>query len=473
MLKERAQQVSLMVAVLDMTLLAIAFLTAFYLRSVILTAQFETLSSMNLGNHLWMLFASLPIFHVLFRAFNLYDSFRTVSYPRTLVLVGRPFLLGAPLLGSLVFLVQDKMFSRPLFVAYLLIGYTLITLEKMAIQLVQREVRRQGFNYRRVLMVGVGPEARPLAQLLQEQAHLGMRLIGHITLPGEPVDPGLSSQVLGEIDSLSAVLDEHVVDEVFFAVRPGVMASLEPHIRKCEEVGVRVHLRADFFSTLISRTYTSDIDGMPILTFSSTPQRGYLLLVKRTMDLTISSLGIVILSPLMAAIALAIKYTSTGPVFFRQERTGLNGRRFSLLKFRSMRVDADKEQEQLAALNEASGPVFKIKNDPRVTSVGRWLRRLSLDELPQLWNILRGDMSLVGPRPPIPQEVEKYHRWQRRRLSMKPGLTCLWQINGRSALDFDTWMKLDMEYIDNWSLSLDLKILARTVAAVLLARGAH
>jgi len=473
MLKERARQVSTMVAFLDMVLLALSFLAAFYLRSEILTVQIEALSSVTLSSHLWMLFAALPIFHVLFRAFHLYDSFRTATYPRILIMVAKPFLLSIPLLGSLVFFFQEKIFSRPLFVAFLIIGFVLISVEKVAIQCVQREVRRLGFNYRRVLMVGVGPEAQPLARLLQEQDHLGMRLIGHLTLPGEPVEPDLTAPVLGSIDSLSAVLDEHVVDEVFFAVRPGVMASLEPYIWACEEIGVRVHLRADFISTLLSRTYASDIDGIPVLHFSSTPHHGSLLLVKRTMDLAVSSLGLVILSPLMLAIAAAIKLTSPGPVLYRQERTGLNGRRFWLLKFRSMRLDADKEQAGLACLNEASGPVFKIRNDPRVTGMGRWLRRLSLDELPQLWNILRGDMSLVGPRPPIPTEVEKYHRWQRRRLSMKPGLTCLWQVNGRSAVDFDTWMKLDMEYIDNWSLSLDLKILARTVTAVLLAKGAH
>jgi exopolysaccharide biosynthesis polyprenyl glycosylphosphotransferase len=234
-----------------------------------------------------------------------------------------------------------------------------------------------------------------------------------------------------------------------------------------------VHLKADFISTLLSRTYASDVDGIPILTFSSASHTPGLILIKRMMDVVGSAIALALFSPLMLAIAVAIKITSRGPILHRQVRSGLNGRRFVLLKFRSMHQAAEREQPSLAGRNEASGPVFKMRNDPRVTAVGRHLRRLSLDELPQLWNVLKGDMSLVGPRPPIPMEVERYRRWQRRRLSMKPGLTCLWQINGRSKLDFDTWMRLDMEYIDNWSLSLDVRILLRTIPVVMFARGAH
>jgi exopolysaccharide biosynthesis polyprenyl glycosylphosphotransferase len=358
-------------------------------------------------------------------------------------------------------------------VGFLGIALVLILLEKLAIKMVQNLVRVRGFNYHRVLMVGTGPAAAKLTGMLRDHEHLGMRVIGHLTLPGDPEGAGLTAPVLGPIEKLTEVLDNHIVDEVIFAAPASQLLTLEPHILKCEEVGVRVHLRADFVSTVLSRTYTSDIEGIPILTFSPAPHSATLLLVKRGMDLIISTLALVVLFPLMMLIAAAIKCTSPGPVLHRQERTGLNGRRFSLLKFRSMRLNAEKELERLAASNEMSGPVFKMRNDPRVTLVGRWLRRMSLDELPQLWNILRGDMSLVGPRPPIPREVEQYHRWQRRRLSMKPGLTCLWQVNGRNNVDFDTWMKLDMEYIDNWSLLLDFKILARTVSAVILARGAH
>jgi lipopolysaccharide/colanic/teichoic acid biosynthesis glycosyltransferase len=180
-----------------------------------------------------------------------------------------------------------------------------------------------------------------------------------------------------------------------------------------------------------------------------------------------------VFSPVFLLTAIAVKATSRGPVFFRQTRVGLNGRTFTLFKFRSMYQDAEARRPALEDRNEMTGPVFKIKHDPRITAVGKWIRRFSIDEIPQFWNVLRGDMSLVGPRPPIPEEVKKYERWQRRRLSMKPGITCLWQVSGRNGLDFESWMRLDLAYIDTWSLRLDVQILLRTVPVVLTARGAH
>jgi len=194
--------------------------------------------------------------------------------------------------------------------------------------------------------------------------------------------------------------------------------------------------------------------------------------LKRLMDILTAFAGLLVSVPLMVIIAVLIKLESKGPVLFRQTRAGLNGRRFVLLKFRSMVDDAEHQRAALEVLNEMSGPVFKLTRDPRVTRVGAFLRRTSLDELPQLWNVLKGDMSLVGPRPPLPSEVKRYERWQRRRLSMKPGLTCLWQTSGRNEVDFDEWMRLDMEYIDTWSLTKDVKIILKTIPAVLFARGA-
>ncbi len=210
---------------------------------------------------------------------------------------------------------------------------------------------------------------------------------------------------------------------------------------------------------------------MPILTFSTTPERFVPLIVKRGLDIVLSMSMMALSLPVMLFIALLIKVTEGGQVVYRQTRCGLNGRRFTMYKFRTMVADAEERQLDLMHLNEMTGPVFKLARDPRVTWIGRFLRRFSLDELPQLLNVLRGDMSLVGPRPPIPAEVAKYQRWQRRRLSMKPGLTCLWQISGRNDLDFDRWMQLDLEYIDSWSPWLDLKILLKTVPAVLSGRG--
>jgi exopolysaccharide biosynthesis polyprenyl glycosylphosphotransferase len=251
------------------------------------------------------------------------------------------------------------------------------------------------------------------------------------------------------------------------------LARCESQLVKCEEVGIKIHIRADFAHSIFSRTYLSAVSGIPILTLASTPHAGTDIFLKRLMDIAASFAGLVVAAPFMLLVGLFIKLDSRGPVLFRQVRTGLNGRRFVLLKFRSMTHDAEHQQDALNGLNEMSGPVFKLRMDPRVTRVGAFLRRTSLDELPQLWNVLMGDMSLVGPRPPLPSEVSRYQRWQRRRLSMKPGLTCLWQASGRNEIDFDEWMRMDMEYIDNWSLSRDIKIILRTIPAVLFAKGAR
>jgi exopolysaccharide biosynthesis polyprenyl glycosylphosphotransferase len=217
----------------------------------------------------------------------------------------------------------------------------------------------------------------------------------------------------------------------------------------------------------------ADMDGVPMLAFTRTPSDALALGVKRGFDVLISAAVLVLLSPFLAAIALAIRIDSRGPIFFTQRRLGQNGRVFKMVKFRSMFSDAEARLEALRTQNEMSGPVFKIKDDPRVTKVGRFLRRTSLDEFPQFWNVLKGEMSIVGPRPPIPSEVRQYKRWQRRRLSMKPGITCSWQISGRNNVPFERWMELDLEYIDGWSLWGDLGIFLRTIPAVLSARGAR
>ena len=473
MLKQRAREVKLIVASLDLLLMILAFLSAYHLRAYILPRFFDGFQYVPLGSHPWILVVSLPLFHMLFRFFRLYESIRTASFAQITISVAKPFLIAMPVLGSLVYLAHDQRHSRVVFVGFLGLYFVMIVAEKWLIKGLQNQVRRHGYNTRDILMVGAGPQAARLAKVLEGQSHLGMRVIGHLSLAGEPPDPGVRAPILGMVEDLPKVLDHQVVDEVFFAAPASTLLSLEPYIWKCEEIGIRVHIKADFINTLLSRTYTSDVDGIPILTFSSAPHTPGLILVKRMMDIALSSIALAVLAPLMLVIAVAIKLNSRGPILHRQVRSGLNGRRFVLLKFRSMHETAEREQPSLAGRNEASGPVFKMRNDPRVTAVGRHLRRLSLDEIPQLWNVLKGDMSLVGPRPPIPREVEGYRRWQRRRLSMKPGLTCLWQVNGRSKLDFDTWMRLDMEYIDNWSLSLDLRILLRTIPVVMFARGAH
>ena len=263
------------------------------------------------------------------------------------------------------------------------------------------------------------------------------------------------------------------MDEVFFAVDADKLAGLEEIFLLCDEEGVRTRVATHFFPHVNSRVYLDRFGDRPLLTFAASPADEGRLLLKRLFDVVFALLSLVALAIPMLAIVAAVRLTSPGPALFRQTRCGLNGRRFTFYKFRSMVRDAEQRRHEVSHLNQKDGPAFKAPNDPRLTPIGRWLRRYSIDEWPQFWNILKGEMSFVGPRPAIPEEVEQYETWQRRRLRMRPGLTCLWALHGRDGLDFETWMRYDLEYIDNWSLWLDLKILLRSIPLVLAGRGAH
>lgn len=280
---------------------------------------------------------------------------------------------------------------------------------------------------------------------------------------------------LGEAEcreKLPRLLAEQVVDEVIFEVDSSHLGALEEVFLQCDEEGVRTRVAVDFFPHVNSEMTLDRVGGAPLLTFSAAPLDDIRLVLKRVFDLVVAAAGLVILSPVIGLAALLIKLTSPGPVIYRQSRCGLNGRRFTFYKFRSMVANADEIKAQLAHLSERQ-VAFKLSRDPRVTPVGRWLRKFSIDELPQLYNVLRGDMSIVGPRPPLPQEVDQYERWQRRRLRMRPGLTCLWAVAGRDRIDFNAWMRMDISYIENWSLKLDWSIILKTIPHVLAGRGAH
>ena len=282
----------------------------------------------------------------------------------------------------------------------------------------------------------------------------------------------VGQQVISELES---VISQEPVDEVFITLpRDRYGPLVETIVRLCEDQGIIVRVRTELFQLRIARWQLDELDGMPIMTIQSGPPIGWQLAAKRLIDFFGSAVLLLALAPVFVTVAMLIKLDSPGPVFFRQERVGLNKRRFRLFKFRTMVVEAEKQQLLLECLNEADGPVFKIKDDPRITRIGKFLRRFSIDELPQLFNVFKGDMSLVGPRPLPVRDVQRIDiRWHKRRLSVKPGVTCLWQVNGRSDVSFDHWVQMDLEYIDKWSLALDLKILMKTIPAVLKGSGAY
>jgi exopolysaccharide biosynthesis polyprenyl glycosylphosphotransferase len=336
-------------------------------------------------------------------------------------------------------------------------------------------MRKRLKRYHYFLIVGCGARAREMATLIEESRGMGLRLVGF-------VDPNSEGSNLGDTfghyevfppSVLEQVLQDRVIDEVVFAVNMQELARLEPLMAHCANVGVKIRVQLEFLPEAYSRIYLENFHDVPLLSLSSAPESELLLFFKRVFDVVLSAVSLVLLAPCLLAIAAAIRITSPGEVLFRQTRCGLGGRRFTLYKFRSMVNNAEQLRAELHQLNELEGPVFKISDDPRITPVGRLLRRFSLDELPQMWNILRGDMSFVGPRPAIPDEVEKYEAWQRRRLRMRPGLTCIWVIEGRSDIEFHRWIQLDLAYIDNWSLWLDAKIFLRTIPIVISGRGAY
>jgi exopolysaccharide biosynthesis polyprenyl glycosylphosphotransferase len=274
---------------------------------------------------------------------------------------------------------------------------------------------------------------------------------------------------------MPSILVRTVVDEVFLALpMRSFYSEMQSLLRQCEEQGITVVVPGDLFDAHTAKSRVLLLDDMPTIRMHSVPESSWRLVMKRMIDIVVSATLLLLLAPVLLGVALAIKISMPGPVLFKQTRVGLNKRHFTLYKYRTMVVDAEKRLKELEARNEAGGPVFKMKDDPRVTRLGRFLRRTSIDELPQLYNVLIGDMSLVGPRPLPLRDVDGFQEhWHRRRFSVPPGITCLWQLSGRSNITFNQWMELDRQYIDNWSLVLDLKILLRTVFVVLKREGAY
>ncbi|UCC43623.1 MAG: sugar transferase [Candidatus Zixiibacteriota bacterium] len=355
----------------------------------------------------------------------------------------------------------------------LLVQIALLPYARWIVRILSAEVYEldAGSFARRAVILGTGKHAQRVADMVLESPDMDTKLVGFLDYRRDGMWRYRDAPLLGHPHRLEAIIAGSQVDAVFVAVDPEDMTRSRSLFDTAERMGVPVFVMPNVYYPTVSRIRPSFVNGMPALVYRSEPENRPALFVKSVIDRLGALISLVLVSPIMAVAALCIKLESKGPLIFRQTRTGVNGRTFQLLKFRTMCVDAESKKAELTEHNEMSGPVFKIRRDPRITRVGQFLRKYSIDELPQLVNVLKGEMSLVGPRPPLPKEVTSYMPWQHRRLSVKPGVTCLWQVNGRNEIGFEDWMRLDLEYIDNWSLWLDAKIIAKTVPAVLKGTG--
>lgn len=471
MVKRKARAVALAIYFLDIALTIIAFYLAYWIRAEFFT---EYIRLLPVASYQWLLVFVVAFWTPLLYFTGAYRLLYLPSSTREILRLWVAVILGVTGLTLVIFLSKSVYISRLFVLIFAVLDLAILSAGRVFVFLVASLVVKSPMHIRNVVIVGTGEDARKLAESIRSHRNWGLNFLGYIREEaGEGTDPAHDEKVLGSIDGIQSIIHVHFIDEVIFAVSKNKIEAMEDVFLTLEDEGINARLALNIFPHMIAKVHIEELDDTPLLTFTTIPTNEFALFFKRVFDIFISFFLLLVLSPLMLAIALLIKATSRGPVLFSQKRCGLNGRPFDFYKFRSMYVNAEEIKEKLTDSNEMEGPVFKIKDDPRVTPIGRFIRKTSLDETPQLWNVFRGDMSMVGPRPPLPEEVANYKRWQRRRLSMKPGLTCIWQVNGRNQIQFHEWMKLDLQYIDNWSLWLDFKILFKTIPAVLSGKGAY
>lgn len=434
------------------------------------TGNLNSLWLPDLNQHLLIFIFWAMVIVLFFFLFELYETKRDISYLDEAFLVLKALFFSSLPTAAAVFFLQVKIFSRLAFLQNVVALVLVLSLWRMGKRyLVRRRVVR-GFNNQHVLIVGAGRVGQTLAREIASNRYLGLEVVGF--LDDNPGSASQECEIIGGTSDLEEVVRRKFVDEVLVSI-PSQRDLVARLISQSRRLGKSIRVVPDLLSLGMEGIKASYLGRIPLLEYYGKGLHGADLFLKRSFDIVVSLSSLLLLSPLLILIAAAVKLDSRGPVIYVSPRNGKKGKLFNFYKFRTMVTGADKMLESLRHLNETDGPVFKIRNDPRVTRVGRFLRRYSLDELPQLWNVLRGDMSLVGPRPPTPNEVAKYEDWQLKRLEIRPGLTCLWQVKGRSNLSFREWMKFDLFYIENWSFWLDLKIILRTILVVIKGQGAY
>ena len=469
MLKQQEKLFNRIAVATDIAMVAAAFVLAYHARRMIGGMS-------ELEDYLWTLLFVIPTWYFFLAHFGLYASLRTRPISHILGALMQVTAIGGIVISSVIYFTGPHGLSRELFGSFLAFSFFLLALDKIALKLCLAYIRRQGYNTRNILIVGNNKKTRNFSELVERHGDWGLRVAGVLELAEESGAGELAGHsVLGQLADLMEVCKKNTIDEVVFCVSrmPLPDADLEDYLRELEEMGITVRMVLDFYDNPRSRTELSMFhEEVPMLTFYCKAFDSGQLFLKRCLDILGAIVGLLVSSVLFPLIALAIKADSKGPLFFGQQRVRESGRTFKCWKLRSMYHDAEARKMELMHLNEMNGAIFKIKDDPRITSVGKFIRRTSLDELPQFWNVLCGEMSLVGTRPPTPDEVANYENWHRKRICIKPGITGLWQVSGRNQIqDFDEVVRLDLEYIDRWSLWLDIKILLKTFWVVFARSG--
>ena len=425
---------------------------------------------------LGIIILALLICHAVFTLCGLYQSQRLSRRRNEIVDILKGTALFTASIVALSSLFSIEMITIQFLAIFWVLSSIILCVSRFAARMLAANVRRRGRDLRYMLILGSNPRAIEFARRIESNRQLGYRLLGFVDdeWPGIETLSNCGYQLVSDYNGLAEFLRRNVVDEVAVYLPFGSFYKHSSEVASlCEQHGITMRFNSDIFGLKTTRWRAEEFNGdhyIATYTGSSSPLTH---IAKRALDILVSAACLILFSPTLIVAAIAIKLTSPGPIFFMQERIGLNKRRFKIFKFRTMVPNAEKLMAKLEVHNEASGPVFKIKNDPRITPIGKFLRKSSIDELPQLLNVLYGDMSLVGPRPLPVRDYEGFNEdWQRRRFSVKPGITCLWQVNGRSGISFNQWMLLDLQYMDEWSLWLDFKILAKTVPAVFRGAGA-
>ena len=451
-------------ALVDIIVLALSYAISYYI-----AIRYAKL--FDISQYIWILLVYIPVWLFLMGNSKIFDKIVYFNYDKLLRIVLFSSFLSALLLAAMMFFVKETMFSRYLYGTFVVVSCITLAVEKFVYKYsaMQRHMRLHKTS--RVIIVGVPSVARKFTEYVNRNK-IDINILGYVRAN---VNKPIKGHVeLGTIENLENIIKDNAVDEIIFALPKTYFGEVEKYVLMCEEMGLTVRMLLDLYDLKIAKTYLSNIGTLPMLTFDTVSLNQAQLFLKRLMDIVGAFMGIFITGFISIFVMIAIKLDSPGPVIFAQDRVGLNGRTFKLYKFRSMCIDAEEQKDRLREHNEVNGGLmFKIKNDPRITKVGRIIRKTSIDELPQFINVLRGEMSLVGTRPPTLDEVSKYENYQRRRISIKPGITGMWQVNGRSSiLDFDEVVKLDTTYIDEWSIWLDIKIILKTVLVIFKRKGA-